>query len=454
MRRCLTARLTFQRLLCGDASSLNDATAAQKAAQAFRTRYPLAPVPVPIGAALGRSYLLQGKMRRAVALLASHPSARALAEATRQLLAHDCSVDADALLQFVDAVRPVSSVISCDFLGVFAGRLARAGKTQEVKQRLLRDIREAPHLAGTLLRSLTELSDPANLEDRHNVAEAMNIALAQSFVSPMDYGPVLLLLSRGGEHRKVLALWSWMRHSSARWDQTAASAVIISASLSRKMNVAIAVIQSLAEANEDPTIEAQKHFIQHLASRFPPLPRYADQLVTHWHTDAQLWATGARVVGVELLFAYYHVKEYEPLRDWLIRAATNAATEEAKQAILRVKGIPYIMRHFASSIAEEPWLEDFYVAGMHMEDLGEYPQLLGLLSTLARHRKAEEELMDAIRGLQMSVEAFDEMATFVADDIFFRNAEDTLQFIHNMAEALSQQVPTNVRSWLQLLGQG
>ncbi|EKG01997.1 hypothetical protein TCSYLVIO_006996 [Trypanosoma cruzi] len=453
MRRCFATRLTFQRLLCGDKLPLKDAAAVQETASAFRTRYPLVPIPVPIGAALSRNYVLQGEPKRAVALLAAHPSAFALAEETKQLLSQDANVDADTLLRLVDAVRPVSSVISCDFLRAFAGRLSREGKTQEVKQRLMRDIREVPHLAGSLLCPLTEMSDAASSEDKVNVAEALDIALKRSFVSPKDYGHVLLLLSRGGEHRKVLALWSWMRHSSARWDKTAASAMIISASLSRKMNAAIAAIQTLAEANEDPTIEAQKYFIRYLASRVPPLSRYADQLVSHWYTETQLWTTEARVVGVELLFAHYHGKDYDQLRDGLIRAGREAVTEEAKQAILRVKGIPYIMRHFAYNIAEEPWLQDFYNSGMQMKDLGEHPQLLGLLASLARHTEAEKKFVDSIRDLKITVEAFEEMATFVADDICFKNAEDTLHFIHSMAEALSQQVPMNLRSWLELLGQ-
>ncbi|ORC85796.1 uncharacterized protein TM35_000321110 [Trypanosoma theileri] len=453
MRRCITARLTFQRLLCGDKLVIRDDKSIHEVASTFRKQFPIAPIPVPIAAALGRSYVLTGETQRVVTLLSTHPSARDLAEELIQLLSQDTAVDADTLLRLMAAVRPVSSVISSQFLASLAGRLVKDGKSKEIKLLLMREIREVPHLAGVLLRPLCEVSDPINSEDKQNVADALNIALLRSFVSPKDYGYVLTLLSRGGEHRKVLALWSWMKHTSARWDQKAVSAVIISASLSRKMNVAISAIQSLAESNEDPTIESQKYFIRYLASRFPPLSRYADQLVTHWHTNVQLWKTEARVVGVELLFAHYHSKDYDRLRELLLTAESVADTNEAIEEILKVKGMPYILRHFASDIVEEPWLQKFFACGIRIKDLGKYPQLLATLASFARHVKEEEEFINSIRGIEMNSEDFEEMAKFVADDICFRNAGETLRFISNIAEALSQQVPTGVSSWLQLLGE-
>ncbi|KAH9597999.1 hypothetical protein LSM04_000514 [Trypanosoma melophagium] len=453
MRRCITARLTFQRLLCGDKLVIGDEKAVHEMSSKFRQHYPIAPIPVPIAAALGRSYVLKGETRRVVTLLSTHPSSRDLAEELIQLLSQDTAIDADSVLRLMAAVRSVSSVISSQFLASLAGRLAKDGKSQEVKLLLMREIREVPYLAGTLLRPLCEVSNPTNSEDKQNATDALNIALSRSFVSPKDYGPVLTLLSRGGEHRKVLALWSWMRHSSARWDKTTVSAVILSASLSRKLNVAISALQSLAESNEDPTIESQKYFIRYLASRFPPLSRYADQLVTHWHTDTQLWKTEARVVGVELLFAHYHSKDYNRLREWLVTAETVADTDEAREEILKVKGIPYILRHFASYVTEEPWLQKFFACGMKIKDLGKYPQLLATLASIARHVKEEEEFVNSIRGIEISAEDFEEMAKFVADDICFRNAGETLRFISNIAETLSQEVPTGVSSWLQLLGE-
>lgn len=453
VRRCSIARLTFQRLLCGDKLLPHDNVAVHEAAVMFRARYPIAPFPVLIAAALGKSHILQGEPRRAVALLASHPSSDAVADELKGLLLQDASVEADALLQLVDVARLVSSDLSCRFLCAFADRLTSEGKAHEVKQRFLRELQGAPRLLGTFLRPLMLVSDPANAEDRRNAVTTLGIALKRSFVSPEDYGQVLSLLSRGGDHRKVLALWSWMRHSSARWDRTAVSATIISASLARKMDVAIAAIQSLAEANEDPTIEAQKYFIRYLASRFPPLSRYADQLVAHWHTDTRLWTTGARVVGVELLFVHYHGKDYGRLRECLLVANKAASTTEEKQDILKVGGMAYILRHFAADIGEEEWLQDFYISGMQIINLGEYPQLLALLASFARHTNEKEKFVSAIRGLKMSSEAFEEMATFIADDVCFKNAEETLRFINNIAEALSQQVPTSVSGWLQLLEQ-
>lgn len=371
----------------------------------------------------------------------------------KRLLLREGGAETEALLQLVDAVRSVSPVVSCEFLCALADRLVDGGRALEVKRRLVREMRGSPSCAGALLRPLTLVSDPGSEEDRKNAAAALDIALKRSFVAPRDYGCVLSLLSRGGEHRKVLALWSWMRHSTARWDQTAVSAAVISASLSRKMNIAITAIQSLAEANEDPTIEAQKYFVRYLASRLPPLSRYADQLVAHWHTNTRLWTTGARVVGVELLFAHYHGKDYDRLRDCLLVADREASTTEAKQAILKVKGVPYILRHFAADIVEEPWIQEFYSSGMQIKDFGDHPQLLALLASFARHTKEEGEFVKAIKGMKISSEAFEEMATFVAEDICFRNAEETLRFIHSIAEALSQQVPMNVSSWLQLLEQ-
>ncbi|KEG12377.1 hypothetical protein DQ04_01761120 [Trypanosoma grayi] len=452
MRRCFTTRLTFQRLLCGDKLALENAVAVQEAASTFRAHYPVAPLPVPIAAALGRSYVQRGEPRRAVALLASHPSSRSLARELIQLLSQDTTVETDALLQMVEAIRAVSSVTSCELLCSLAGRVQDEKKLHAVKQRLMREVRESPQLAGTLLHPLCKVSDLANVEDRRNAADALDIALQRSFVSPRDYGHVLALLSRGGEHRKVLALWLWMRHSSARWDKTAASAIIISASLSRKMNVAIGAIQSLAEANEDPTTEAQKYFIRYLASRFPPLSRYADQLVRHWHSGAQLWTTEARVVGVELLFVHYHSKDFQRLRECLLDADGEATTDEAKQAILRVRGIPYILIHFAADIATEPWLKNFYRSGMQMKDLGDFPQVLAALGSLARHMMEEVSFVRAMQSVKMSAEAFEVATKFVVNDIHFKNAEETLQFINRMAEAMSQEVPADVSSWLQLLG--
>ncbi|CBH11612.1 hypothetical protein, conserved [Trypanosoma brucei gambiense DAL972] len=467
MRRCATRLLSFQQLLCGSEFVPDDAAAVQKVASAFREKYPVAPLPVPIAAGLGRSYLLQREPRRVVALLSSHPSAREVGTQLMQLLSSKNGIEAKTLLQLADALRPVSVGMCCELLCALAEKVAKTDDAREVKQMLMREIREVPHLSGTLINSLCLLSDHTLAEDRQNVVDAFNIALRKSFVSPRDYGAVLLFLARGGDHRKVLTLWLWMSHSSARWDQTAASAVIISASLTRKMNTAIDAIHCLAEANLDPTVEAQRRFIRFLAYRVPPLAAYAEQLVTHWHTPQQLWTTDARLVGVELLYTHYHAKNYEHLQGCLQvadasieeagrmaeRSDNKESTDELRHKILRITGIPYILRHFSLDIADEPWLQNFYRSGMRMKDLGDYPLLLGVMASFARHMKEEEKFLEDIRNIKMSPENFEVTSTFIAEDKCFRNAEDTLHFVNCMGDVFSMEVPKGVVNWLELLSE-
>nr|CCC90845.1 unnamed protein product [Trypanosoma congolense IL3000] len=467
MRRCPLRLLSFQQLLCGSKVVLKDISAMQTFASSFRANHPVAPIPVPVAAGLGRSYLLQKEPRRVVALLASHPSAQEVGQHLLRLLSGDNSVDVKTMLQLADALRSVSPVTCCGLLCVLAQRVAKTDESRQVKQLLMREVREVPHLSGTLVSSLCVLSDHAVEQDRRDVVDAFNIALRKSFVSAKDYGAVLLLLARGGDHKKALTLWSWMSHSSARWDQTAVSAVIISASLTRRMNTAIDAIHCLAEANKDPTVEAQRQFIRFLAYRLPPLTAYAEQLINHWHTQQQLWTTEARVVGVELLFAHYHSQNFVRVYECLAAASDTLETvgNEAKgpegveaadnlrQEIMRVVGMPYILRHFAMDVNNEPWLQKFYNSGMRMKDLGEYPLLLGVLASIARHMKDEGSFITLMGSVEISAENFEVVVNFIAEDNSFRDAQDTLQFVSRLAKALCAELPKGVINWLQLLSQ-
>ncbi|KAG8346399.1 hypothetical protein ERJ75_000783700 [Trypanosoma vivax] len=464
MRRCATALLNFQQLLCGQSLVRSDTSALQEMVFAIRAKHPAVPLPIPLAASLGHSYLLRGEPRRTASLLASHPFSHDLLQQIMQLLSKCPKVDIDVLFQFENILRSVSTVMSCDVLCMLADKVKETEKTEVVWKLLIREIREFPHLSGKLFGALCDLSVPTSPHHRQGVMDAFNIALNKSFISPRDYSKLLPLLSKGSEHGKALKLWSWLRHTSVRWDCPAVSAVIISASKLRRMNVAISAIRSLAKSNQDPTIVAQARFIRYLAHCTPPLTRYAEQLVDHWHTPQSLWLTEARVVGVELLFVHYNSKNFGRLRSCLVTADScivefaelsspySVPRDRLRQQLLQVAGMPYILRHFAPDIEKEAWLRNFYDSGVVMDDLEKYPLVIAILATLSRHLRDEERFMGILRGTKVTQKVFETISTFVAEDVFFKNAEETLKFISGMAEALAQEVPGDVASWLELLG--
>ncbi|CAJ02397.1 conserved hypothetical protein [Leishmania major strain Friedlin] len=476
--RCFTARLqllTFETLLCGSHGVLPPparlAAACARAKEEFALQCSTsAPPPTKLTTAVVATHLLHNNLRDAAAVLASHPCQQQVLEEVRDYVRqHPGVFSVSTLTGMLEEARCVSPAAVATFLRAAVDEFLRGSSAastvgdeatawdaqrENLRSLVLRHIRFYPACVSFLLGSLCAVSRGC-AGDREDVIEVMQIAMRERSMNPRDFGGVLDVVWKSREPRRVAMMWAWMQHTSACWDVRAASIAIMAFSELHQMDEAVACIQRLAEADGDPTIDAQVAFVRFLGVRTPSLLRYAAQLVLHWHPSGErLWRGEPQAVGMELVKICCACGE----RKWAVEmleqmVATNASVPAELEAFMLRPGAAALGEHYSASVAASKTLQELFIdVPLRLPNLGEQPALVGLLLSLGMVTNRLPEVYDALEKASLTPANFqDALDCFVTGSVVkAASPVAVLACVREAGVRTGHKVPKEMESWLQL----
>ncbi|AYU76919.1 hypothetical protein LdCL_120006000 [Leishmania donovani] len=476
--RCFTARLqllTFETLLCGAHGVLPPPTrlaaACARAKEEFASQCSTsAPPPTMLATAVVATHLLHNNLRDAAAVLASHPCQQQVLEGVRDYVRqHPGVFSVSTLTGMLEEARCVSEGAAATFLRAAVdeflhGSSAASTEVDEattwdaqrenLRSLVLRHIRFYPACASFLLGSLCAVSRGC-AGDREDVVEVMQLAMRERSMNPRDFGGVLDIVWKSREPRRVAMMWAWMQHTSACWDVRAASIAIMAFSELHQMDEAVACMQKLAEADGDPTIDAQVAFVRFLGARTPSLLQYATQLVLHWHPSGErLWRGEPQAVGMELVKICCACGERKLAVEMLEQmVATNAGVPAELEAFMLRPGAAALGEHHSASVATNKTLQELFIdVPLHLPNLGEQPALVGLLLSLGMATNRLPEVYDALEKASLTPANFQGALGYFTTGSAVKAASPiaVLACVREAGARTGHKVPKEMESWLQL----
>ncbi|GET86745.1 hypothetical protein, conserved [Leishmania tarentolae] len=476
--RHFTARLqllTFQSLLCGTHALLPPPThlaaACARSKEEFASKCSAsAPLPAMLATAVVATHLLNNNLRDAAAVLASHPCQQQVLEGVRDYVKqHPGVFSVPTLMGMLEEARCVSESAVATFLCVAVdeflhGSPAACAKgdeaaawdaqRQHLRSLLLRQIRFYPGCTSFLLGPLCAVSCGC-AGDREEVIEAMQLAMRERLMNPRDFGGVLDVVWKSRDPRRVAMMWGWMQHTSACWDVRAASIAIMAFSELHQMDEAVACIQKLAEADCDPTINAQVAFVRFLGTRTPSLLQYAAQLVLHWHPSCeQLWRGEPQAVGMELVKICCACGERILAVEMLEQmVATNAGVPAELEAFMLRPGAAALGEQHSASVVTSKALQELFInAPLRLPNLGEQPTLVGLLLSLGMATNRLPEVYNALEKASLTPGNFQGALECFTKGGFVKAASPgaVLACVREAGARTGHKVPKEMESWLQL----
>ncbi|KPA75832.1 putative mitochondrial hypothetical protein [Leptomonas pyrrhocoris] len=474
------SRLTFEGLLCGVRPELPPpqtlAAACTHATEQFMTQCSSsAPLPIALAATTVASLLMQKRLRDAAGVLSLHPHLPQVLRAVRDYVCRYPDVfPLDTLREMSKEAKCVSAAAVTTFLQAavhrFLCQLPPSSAVQpgpdeeaqkwdaqreELRALLTRHVRFHPFSAASLLRPLCVLSEGTAAE-REDVMEVMRTAMQQQRINPADFGYVLEVLLRGDEPRRAAQMWEWVQHTSACWDTRAVSAAVMAFAQLGKLDEAVACMQRLAEAGNDPSTAAQVAFIRFLGERSLPLSQYADQLVHHWcPSEEQLWRGAGQDVGIELIKLRcrcgLHAEAVE-----LLEAAyrTNVDAPAELHRFLRHPHVAVLARRYAPLTSENKTLQQLFLDTLLRTPTlaADRPDMVGLLLCLGVAAHRLPEVYAAVEQLSLDADAFQQALNFFARRGASKTAQaaDVLACMEEVASRTGNVVPAELKVWLQL----
>eukprot|EP00796_Vickermania_ingenoplastis_P012106 gene12106-8330_t len=452
------------------------------AAETLAQLSPSAALPVPLAAAVVDSHLSRGSAAPLVSLFATHPDqgdlVRSVAEGWRRTGGKGAVVPLSEVVHYLNLLSRVDAPLDSVVFAVQCAvtplehltpeALEAVEGREELRQWISRFVRYHPGTAPALLRPLcvvttARVADPEFAQmSREAVVEVVRQALRVGFVAPQDCGLVLRIVRQ--PHR-VLQLWRWMQHTSAKWNQEAASAAVVAQSRLRRFSEAVTTLQALAGARVRPTAEAQVAFIDLLAHTVPPLPEYADQLVRFWYEKTpDRWRTGAVDVSAAQMFLHFRCGNYAQCLDLMSEATehllggSDSDGEAALVEFVSSRGVYSVVRYFFDDILKSHLLlELFYNAPLSLiKEFAARSTVISILIGIARRLPGGSDitnLCNALEGIapMMDDHTFEQVIRATAEDYSLTSAEDTLRVMRDIAASLNKEIPEEVLAWIQLL---
>ncbi|KAG5484450.1 hypothetical protein LSCM1_07819 [Leishmania martiniquensis] len=477
MRR-FTARLqvlTFDALLCGVQAALPPpaglAAACARAKEDFASQCSTsAPLPTMLTTAVVATHILNNNLRDAAAVLASHPCQQQVLQGVREYVArYPGAFAVSTLTGMSEEARCVGERAVATFLCAAVGQflchssaapveeeeaVAWDAQRENLRSLVLRHISLHPSCASFLLGPLCAVSRGC-AGDREDVISVMQLAIRERSMNPRDFGGVLDVVWKSGEPRLVAIMWSWIQHTSACWDVRAASAAIMAFSALRQRDEAVACIQKLAEADCDPTIDAQVAFIRFLGARTQALLEYAVRLVLHWHpSDERLWRGEAQTVGMELVKACCACGEGKLAVELLERmVTTNAGMPAELEAFILRPGAAELGEHYGASVMTSKSLQELFIeVPLRLHSLGKHPELVGLLLSVGMAANRLPEAYDALEKATLTPANFHRALDCFTKGKVFRSASPAavLACVREACARTGLEAPKEMIPWLQL----
>eukprot|EP00758_Cryptobia_borreli_P010500 Tbor_TRINITY_DN5572_c0_g2::TRINITY_DN5572_c0_g2_i1::g.13701::m.13701 len=137
-------------------------------------------------------------------------------------------------------------------------------------------------LAGEVLRPMGKIlsCDPSKW-----VLGVELLDLAQNSGVYFDLNHVdelLMLLSRAGQHNRVLSLWNWLKLTTCAGSKNVISAVVVALTKEKKLNDSFLLVQHLSQKGLVPTVSAQIAILTVISNQEVPMCAYAAELVYFW----------------------------------------------------------------------------------------------------------------------------------------------------------------------------
>ena len=198
--------------------------------------------------------------------------------------------DSGAVEGLGDAAMDISSAA-----GYFVGSPAKAVSTilsEDIKKELDEVVKEAIQVCLSIAKRRKDLA-PALLQPLCAVLpahrwndgyELLTVAQGADTYFNLECSDTLLwLMLRAGQHRRVIAAWGWMKHTTAGSSRTVVSAILVALTREhKKFGEIIQLMQHLAQKGKDPTEEAQIAILNSILKTHDPMADYAMQLVCFW----------------------------------------------------------------------------------------------------------------------------------------------------------------------------
>ncbi|AIN96339.1 hypothetical protein LPMP_120110 [Leishmania panamensis] len=417
------------------------------------------------------THLLSNNLREAAAVLASHPRQQQVLEGVRDYVARHPGVFAvSTLTGMLEEMQCVGEGAAATFLCAAVKEFLHSSSTvdaakdeatewnaqrESLRSLVLRHVRLHPTYASALLGSLCAVSRGC-AEDRDDVIDVMQIAMREHSMNPRDFGGVLDVVWKTGEPRRVAMMWSWMQHTSACWDVRAASIAIMAFSELHQMDEAVACMQKLAEADRDPTIDAQVAFVRFLGVRTHALLQYAARLVLHWHPSGeQLWRGEAQAVGMELVKVCCACGERKLGMEMLEQmVATNAGVPAELDVFMLRPGAAALGEEVRASVVTSKALQELFIdVPLRLSSLGGQPELVGLLLSLGMAANRLPEVYDVLGKTSLSPANFQCALNYFTKGSALKIASPAavLACVREAGARTGHKVPKEMESWLQLV---
>lgn len=486
LRRTNFRLLNFITLLCGVPSFTVKAAPAEadKTLLQYRCRSKKASVPFPLLISITCELIEKKEFPSLIRFLAPHPERDSIALAVCKLLSSKPSSmqvrDWEQLLkvlQYLDISSKAiaaSTIFAC--LRICGSENEKkkfdgdGGSTLEDAENfrlwITRFTRYHPFLAPLALPSLCKLSkllkgsEAEGVED--DLLDVTLCALRQGHISPEDCGEVITLIE---QPRRVLALWRWMQHTSAKWNKSAASAAVIAFARHKRFADAVTALQTLAVVGTHPTVPAQVAFLDLLSRTTPPLPQYGDQLVEYWHPHPEKrWNAKALDVIASQIFLHFRCGNHDECFNILSCAAehilsSSVCEKERKTAIVQLvrnRKIFQIARHFFDEISKSCLLLRFFFEEplKMVEEFQCSPSSISIFLSICRRVGGEgkELAFERIRSIAGFIDesGYEKILKYITDDSFAQSSQETLDFVNAIGSLFSRDVPSQIAAWIKL----
>lgn len=431
--------------------------------QVLKRDYPAAPLPLPIATYAVAADVSENKIHDAVTILAGHPQKGELTRLVNSYMKDHLELyTLEALQHLVETVRLTAGVVKAtEFLSTLALYVLTTQQSAEVqlsvRHALLKELRYNASAASVLLRPLCCLSRPVP-EDVEELLQTVQLAQRGFFVNPDDFAFVLQLCVAAECDAQARDLWEWVQHTSAAWDQVAASMALIALCRLGDAPAALACVRGLAERSLVPLVDAQRSLIYLLQAQTPPELLYADQLVDVWYAREALWTGPAQDVGVELLGAHYAHRGGARLLQLASDAAEALRGNEAEaRRFLLADGVSVALCAAlqVEGASTRAALLDLCHAADHLlgPALVDHPSLVCLALMAARYLgkpfAVENSFLAKLQN--MSEANFAKLAMEMAEEYTATSAGDRLHLVQDVAKVMGKVTPKEVEMWLQLL---
>lgn len=478
LKFCGSRLVAFDTLLCGPAASQQSALFLDQASGQFRRRTEFAPLPLPLAVHAATQNLKNNNPAEVLTIVSGHPDKERLIRSIAQQLGAHCSlIEHMRLLKMLKKFDPSLETLAFVVQCAAEGSQTAEGVLFSNERELLRDwivrfVRYHPTSATLLLKPLCFVSDLSNNgstssdKKREDILEVAHQALRSGFIAADVCG---LVLKSAHYSNKVLHLWSWMKHTSAKWNKDAASSAVTAMSRQRRFGEAVATLQTLAAVNVKPTAEAQISFMNLLAHTVPPLPDYGDQLMTFWYNTEEQWEANAVEVKAAQIFLHFRCGSYYRCLDLMVEAAEHFSTSFSKSRddntetsfirFISSRGMYHVTKNFFDDISSSDLLLDlFFNFPLSMiEEFANRSTVLGIIVGVGRRREARSPTMENVLvGLKkiknyIDDTAFEKLMQAVAEDYSFNSSQETLQLMNDIASAVNKKIPAKIIGWVKLL---